>query len=106
MRTCRVSCGVICRNSSYERHRNKAGPTYKNGQLLKQLADAFDVLVTIDQNIRHQQNLPKYNVGVVAIEIPDTRLVFLRQLLPEIREAITAVKPGELIIIEPRPNSS
>ena len=78
---------------------------YKNGQLLKQLADAFDVLVTIDQNIRHQQNLPKYNVGVVAIEIPDTRLVFLRQLLPEIREAITAVKPGELIIIEPRPNS-
>ena len=77
----------------------------KNGQLLKQLTDAFDVLVTIDQNIRHQQNLPRYNLGVVAIEIPDTRLVFLRQLLPEIREAITAVKPGELIIIAPRPNS-
>lgn len=78
---------------------------YQSGHLLKQLTDAFDVLVTIDQNVRHQQNLSKYNVGVVAIEIPDTRLVFLRQLLPEIREAIAAVKPGQLVIIEPRPNS-
>jgi hypothetical protein len=77
---------------------------YKNGQLIKQLSEVFDVLVTIDQNIRHQQNLSQFNVGVVAIEIPDTRLVFLRQLIPEIREAISVVKPGELINIE-RPNS-
>lgn len=77
---------------------------YKNGQLLKQLSKVFDVLVTIDQNIRHQQNLAKFNVGIVAIEIPDTRIVFLRELIPEIREAITVVKPGELIVIE-RPNS-
>jgi len=77
---------------------------FKNGQLLKQLAGTFDVLVTIDQNIRHQQNLPQFRVGVVAIEVPDTRIVFLRQLLPQIRDAITIVKPGELIIIE-RPNS-
>lgn len=79
---------------------------YKNGQLLKHLlSEAFDVLVTIDQNIRHQQNLPKYGVGVVAIEIPDTRLIFLRQLVSEIREAIATVEPGQLIIIGPRPNS-
>jgi hypothetical protein len=74
---------------------------YKNGELLKHLPGEFDVLVTIDQNIRHQQNLPKFNVGVVGIEVPDTRLVFLRQLLPQIREAIAAVKPGQLIIIGP-----
>jgi len=77
---------------------------YKNGQLLKQLSEVFDVLVTIDQNVRHQQNLAKFNVGIVAIEIPDTRIVFLRELIPEIREAITVVNPGELIVVE-RPNS-
>jgi len=75
--------------------------TYQNGQLLKQLSGTFDVLVTIDQNIRHQQNLPQFNVGVVAIEVPDTRLVLLRQLIPEIREAIAMVQPGQLIIIGP-----
>jgi hypothetical protein len=72
---------------------------YKNGELLKQLPGTFDVLVTIDQNIRHQQNLSKFKVGIVAIEVPDTRLVFLRQLIPQIREAIAAVRPGQLIII-------
>jgi len=75
--------------------------SYKNGELLKQLMGEFDVLVTIDRNIPHQQNLAKFNVGVVEIELPDTRLVFLRELIPQIREAIAAVAPGQLIIIGP-----
>ena len=77
----------------------------KNGELMRRAAESkFDIFLTADKNIRHQQNLSQFRVGVVAIEVPDTRIVFLRQLLPQIREAIAAVKPGELIIIE-RPNS-
>jgi hypothetical protein len=40
-------------------------------------------------------------IGVVAIEVPDTRLIHLRPLVPKLREAIDRVKPGEVIVVEP-----
>ena len=74
---------------------------FKNGELLRRAMSGFDVLVTIDQRMRYQQDIPKFNIGVVAIEVPDTRLIFLRALVPEIRDAIDRVKPGEIIIVRP-----
>lgn len=73
----------------------------KNGALLREASTSFDVLVTIDQNVRHQQNVTRFNIGMVAIEVPDTRLMYLRELLPELRAAITRVRPGEIIVITP-----
>ena len=55
---------------------------FQNGDLLRRAAQDFDVLVTIDQRMRHQQNVPLLNIGVVVIEIADTRLVHLRKLVP------------------------
>ena len=74
---------------------------FKNGELLGRAESLFDVLVTIDQRMQYQQNMSKFNIGVVAIELPDTRLVFLRALVPELRDAIGRVKPGEIIVIRP-----
>jgi hypothetical protein len=72
---------------------------FKNGQLLKRAVGAFDVFVTIDQNMRYQQNMSDLTIGIVAIEIPDTRLVYLRVLTADIRDAVQRVKPGEVIIV-------
>ncbi|HEX6088016.1 MAG TPA: hypothetical protein VF266_26035 [Thermoanaerobaculia bacterium] len=36
------------------------------------------MLVTIDQRMRYQQNMGRLTIGVVVIEVPDTRLVHLR----------------------------
>lgn len=74
---------------------------FKNGALLREASTSFDVLVTIDQNVRHQQNVTRFNIGLVAIEVPDTRLMYIRQLLPELRAAIARVRPGEIIIVTP-----
>ena len=49
---------------------------FKNGDLLRRAAERFDVLVTIDQRMRFQQNMPRFAIGVVVIELPDTRIVF------------------------------
>jgi hypothetical protein len=73
---------------------------YKNGELLKRASATFDVIVTLDQRMRYQQNLPERRIGVVVIELPDTRLVFIRELLPQIREAIQAVGAGEVRLIK------
>lgn len=74
---------------------------FQNGNLLRRAAENFDVIVTIDQRMRYQQNVQLMNIAVVVIEIPDTRLVKLRLLLPEIREAIANVGPGQIAVVTP-----
>lgn len=76
---------------------------FRNGDLLRRAAAAFDVLVTIDQRMRYQQNVAKLDIGIVVIEIPDTRLVHLRALVPAIRIAIEQVRCGEVVIVTPSP---
>ena len=76
--------------------------SFKNGALLSVLSGSFDVFVTIDQRMRYQQNMTRFAVGIVVIELPDTRLIHLRALVPELRAAIEQVKPGEVIIVTPR----
>ena len=39
----------------------------KNGELLSAAELEFDVLVTLDRNMQHQQNLPKYDLAAVLI---------------------------------------
>lgn len=73
----------------------------KNGELLRRSSTTFEVLVTIDQRMRHQQNLTHLAIGVVVIEVPDTRLIHLRRLVPKLRAAIQRINPGEIIVITP-----
>lgn len=73
--------------------------SYKNGELLRRAAETFDVIVTLDQRLRFQQNLAERRIGVVVIAIPDSRLRFVRELVPQIRGALLSVRAGELRII-------
>jgi len=46
----------------------KGWSNLKNGDLLTQAeSDGFDVLITTDQNLRHQQNLTGRKIGVVVL---------------------------------------
>ncbi|HEY0157732.1 MAG TPA: hypothetical protein VGF28_10645 [Thermoanaerobaculia bacterium] len=73
---------------------------FRNGELLARAAVQFDVFVTIDQRMRYQQNMTRFNIGVVVIEVPDTRIVHLRALLSELHDAIASVAPGEVILVK------
>jgi hypothetical protein len=50
----------------------------ENGALLSRASGTIDVLVTIDQNMRYQQNIARLSFGIVLIEVMDTRLTHLR----------------------------
>ena len=39
----------------------------KNGELLQAAESAFDVLITIDQNLRFQQNLSDLSLAIVVL---------------------------------------
>ena len=73
----------------------------KNGKLLAQVATRFDVMLTVDQNIKHQQNLSKLPVAVIVMVAPDNRLPTLLPYLPEVGQALLTLKPNELIEVFP-----
>lgn len=56
--------------------------------------------MTTDQRMRYQQNMPRFMIGVVVIEARDTRLLHLRPLVPQLREAIDKVARGEVIVVK------
>jgi hypothetical protein len=57
----------------------------KNGEFMLRAAEAgFDVFVTSDKNIRHQQNISKYPVSIIVFDAFRNTLPELRQKLPRL----------------------
>lgn len=73
---------------------------FENGNLLRRASATFDVLLTVDQRMRHQQNLAQFAIGVVVIETVDTTLPNLRRLLPDIQTAVENVTSGIVLIVK------
>lgn len=65
-----------------------------NGDLIARAEDAgYDVIVTTDQNMRHQQNLTGRRLAIVVLL--STAWPYVRLRTEEIREALAQVRPGE-----------
>jgi hypothetical protein len=68
----------------------------QNGELLRRAQRHFDVLVTMDRNLPHQQNLRAFAIAVILVLAKSNRLPDLKPLLPDILSAIGDARPGEL----------
>jgi predicted nuclease of predicted toxin-antitoxin system len=68
----------------------------KNGELLRRATGEFDVLVTMDRNLRDQQPLANQTFGVILVRAASNRIADLIPLVPDILAAIDGIKPGEL----------
>jgi predicted nuclease of predicted toxin-antitoxin system len=69
----------------------------KNGELLALAEGEFDVFLTVDQNLKYQQNLKAFNIGVILLVARNNRLKTLLPLMPEVREALDNIKAREFI---------
>ncbi|HEY6139231.1 MAG TPA: hypothetical protein VI670_15815 [Thermoanaerobaculia bacterium] len=74
----------------------------RNGVLLRAAVDAgFRVIVTADQSLQYQQNLPK--IGIAAIIVSGRNsMPHIVPLIPRILAAIDTIKTGEAIEVRPR----
>jgi predicted nuclease of predicted toxin-antitoxin system len=71
----------------------------QNGELLQVAeAEGFDVLVTTDQNLRYQQNLPERRLAIVVFKT--TNWPRIRKRLEIVTAAIDGVQPGSYSEIE------
>ena len=68
----------------------------KNGQLLALIAGNFDVFITIDQNIRFQQNLTGLSFAILFVSVPNNMIHSFRPLFPVLLETVENLRPGEI----------
>lgn len=65
-----------------------------NGFLLNEAErNDYEVFITADQSIRHQQNLTRRRIAVLALM--DNLWPNVRQRVADIREAVDGLQPGE-----------
>ncbi len=69
----------------------------KNGKLLALAEAEFEVFLTVDQNLKYQQNLKAFNIGIILLVGRNNRLKTLLPLMPETREALESIKAGDFI---------
>lgn len=72
----------------------------KNGALLRAATGTYDGLITVDRNLQHQQNVRTLAIAVVILSARGTTYEDLRPLMPRILEALSEMKPGEIVTIK------
>ena len=74
----------------------------KNGELLRLAQLDFDVLLTNDQNLEHQQNLKKFDLAFVVLVALTNDIEDLKPLMPAANAAMRIIQPGEIQYIRAR----
>ena len=75
----------------------------RNGKLLSTGAGQFDVMLTVDQNLRHQQNLATLPLAVVVMVAPTIKLADLLPFVPGVEDVLKILKPCTLVEVRPPP---
>lgn len=70
----------------------------ENGDLLEAADKLFDVFVTTDKNLRHQQNLSERRIAILVL--PTANWPRLREQLTSIVNAVEGLTPGSLIELD------
>ena len=80
---------------SVETAYEKGWSALRNGELLAKAEAEFDVLVTTDRNLRHQQNLAERRIAILVL--PTTSWPRLQRITREIAAAVASLKPGQYL---------
>lgn len=72
----------------------------ENGELLRAASGNFDVLITVDQNLPHQQNIGSLQIAVLILMAEGITYPDLKPLVPQVLAALRTIKPGELLRVE------
>jgi predicted nuclease of predicted toxin-antitoxin system len=71
----------------------------ENGELLALAEIEFDVLVTIDTNLRYQQNLSGRRIAIVILLAHSNRLEHLSQHFPACVNVLETIEPGDVVYV-------
>ncbi|HEV2148526.1 MAG TPA: hypothetical protein VGR37_14075 [Longimicrobiaceae bacterium] len=72
-----------------------------DGSLLRDAEAEFDVLVTVDRNLVHQQNLSGIRLAIVVLVAYSNNIRVLRLLVPELLETLRTIQLGQVVHLGP-----
>ena len=70
-----------------------------NGRLLEAIEGRFDVLVTADGNLHHQQDVIGHRIAVVVLQCKTNRIRDLLPLIPTASIAISTIEAGKVRLV-------
>jgi predicted nuclease of predicted toxin-antitoxin system len=69
----------------------------RNGELLALASREFDSCITGDQNLEYQQNVARYNLGIIVLVAQSNRLADMQPLIPRVCEMLPTLRPGTVV---------
>jgi hypothetical protein len=69
----------------------------KAAERLAVAAGGFDVFLTIDKKLKHQQNLATLPIAVIVIMAKSNRLADLLPFVPAVEEELNRIRPCTLV---------
>jgi hypothetical protein len=87
------------RGHTVKEARAQGWDTLSNGELLKAAEEAgFDVLLTTDTHLPHQQNLEGRKLAIVILS--RNRWSLVRPVMQQIAKAVNAARPGTCTVVD------
>jgi predicted nuclease of predicted toxin-antitoxin system len=71
----------------------------RNGELLALASREFDAFITGDQNLEYQQNVARYNLGIIILVAQSNRLADMQPLIPRVCEMLSTLRPGTVVCV-------
>lgn len=75
------------------------GQGIKNGELLRRACGRFEALLTMDRKLPNEHPLTDLPFGVLLICAPSNRLAHLLPLVPDVLDALSGLRSGELRVV-------
>lgn len=72
----------------------------KNGKLLAAaVTQNFDILLTIDKNIRFQQQIVQFPIAIVVFDVFRSNIKYLTPLVPEFLSRLDEFEKGKVTVL-------
>jgi predicted nuclease of predicted toxin-antitoxin system len=77
--------------------RDEGWDALEDGPLLAIAEAKFNVLLTLDRGLEFQQNLARFQIGIVVVHVAKNQFTYYRSLHESLMKAVCEVGPGQVI---------
>jgi hypothetical protein len=79
--------------------KEKGWDLLENGDLLEVAQHSFDVMITTDNNLYHQNKVANFNLAVIVLRAFKNKFSELLPLMAETLEVLNTIQPGEVVYV-------
>ncbi len=71
----------------------------KNGELMQRAAEnGFSAFLTVDKNLRYQQNISKYPLAIIVFDVTRNTLPYITKSIPALLEILPTIEKATVYV--------